>query len=354
MTFTGDEPAPENTELTTGVLVEARPAELGGPATGGTGAGGRLRRFGRGAHRVLRFLTAYPRVTIEAVLMVASLVVGLLILPSLAAATPGPPAIQDIFLERPVNVAAYLLFDDWGGGITVAVGMDVPPGTSAPWKLYVFYKAEDSLVNERMPNSVSLAGNLTSADIGTPGYKGAVFSGRLAGGSKSYTEFDNGYYQRLSDKFNFNSSSNGLPNDYQFVDFNLAGPVPINTVSGANLAVSLPTLGHLDDTTGKGQVAAPFNAEVFYDGGNYEAITGGATIEGGQWWDWFDHGFFPPTVATGLDAVKQQVEQNNTFIAAAMFGLSAAAAAALCVELVEAYQEHRRRRQEVAGATPTT
>lgn len=347
MTLSGDEPAVPPEDADSSVLVEPSTTAPADAAKGGW-----HRRLGHGARRGLRLFTAFPRATIEAVLMVASLIVGLLILPSLAAATPGPVAIQDILLERPTNVPAYLLFDDYGTGITVAVGMDVPAGTKAAWQLLISYKSEDSLVNESMSKGVSFTGNLTSSDIQTPGYKGAIFSGSLAGGSKSYTEFDDGYYQRLSDKFNFNSNSSGLPSDYQFVDFNVAGPYPIDTVSGANLAVSLPTLGHIDDSTGKDQTPAPFNAEVFYDGGNYEAITGGATIEGGQWWDWFDHGFFPPTVATGLDAVKQQVEQNDTFIAAAMFGLSAAAAAALCVELVEAYQQHRRRRFDVAKASP--
>jgi hypothetical protein len=338
MTESGDDPVAPADESGSGVLVGSAPTDPGGDQPVG-----RVRRLGRVARRALRALTVYPRVTIEAVLMVASLVVGLVILPSLAAATPGQAAIERIVLERPTNIPAYLLFDDYGTGITVAVGMDVPAGHKAPWNLLVVYDSPDQLTNETLSRGVSFGGNVGSSFVGVPGYKGVVFSGSMSGGSKSYSEFANGYYERFSEKFNANSSSGGLPSDYQFVDFNIAGPVSIDTVSGANLAVSLPELYHLDNSTTKGEVSAPFNVEVFYDGGTYQAITGGATIQGGEYWDWFNHGFFPSTVATGVDVVKQQAEQNDTFIAAAMFGLSAAAAAALCVEIVEAYQEHRRR-----------
>jgi hypothetical protein len=335
MTFTDDEPLSQSDQPGSSVPVEPPPA-----VAGDGDHVNRVRRVARSVHRVLRPLTAYPRVTIEAVLMAASLVVGLVILPSLAAATPGNAAISEIILERPANIPSYLLFDDFGTGLTVALGMDVPKGKKAPWKLLIAYDSQDQLTNESMSRPVSPGGSAGSVGAG---YKSAVFTGTMAGGSNSYTEFDNGYYTVFSQRYNAFSNSSGLPSDYEVVNFNISGPVQVDTVSGANLAASLPALLHVDDSTGKGQTTAPFNSEVFYDGGSYEAVTGGATIEGGQYWDWFDHGIFPPTVATGVDVVKQQAEQNDTFIAAAMFGLSAAAAAALCVELVEAYQDHRRR-----------
>jgi len=272
------------------------------------------------------------------------LVVGLLILPTLSAASPGPAPIQAVVLERPSNSPAYLLFDDYGTGDTVGVGMDVPAGTKASWKLILIYSSEDSLTNRSESSNVSFAGNLSSSDIGTPGYQGVVFTGTLAGGSNSYTEFADGYFQRFSQKFNISGSGSAdtwLPTDDAVVNFTISGPVQIATVSGANVAISLPTL--LKSDSKSNQPSAPFNTEVFYDGGSYQAVTGGATIQGGHYWDWFNHGFFPPTVATGVDGVEQQREQNNTFIAAAMFGLAAAAVAALSIEVVEATQQHRRR-----------
>lgn len=340
MTFPGDEPNSGVARVGTDVVGEQTRSESeGAPLRPGP-----LRRLGRFLRLILRPLTAYPRVTIEAVLVVAALVVGLLILPTLSAASPGPTAVKVVLLERSSDVPTYLLFDDYGTGVTVGVGMDVPAGTKASWKLILIYNSEDSLTNRSETSNVSFAGNLSGSDIGTPGYQGVVFSGTLAGGSNSYTEFADGYFQRYSQKFNISGSGSadtGLPTDDAVVNFTISGPAQIATVSGANVAISLPTL--LKSDSKSNQVSAPFNTEVFYDGGTYQAITGGATIQGGQYWDWFNHGIFPPTVATGVNGVEQQREQNNTFIAAAMFGLAAAAMAALSIEVVEAIQQHRRR-----------
>ena len=304
----------------------------------------RKRRFARWLSRAL---VAFPKATIEAVLFVAALVVGLVVLPSLAVLSSSQPAIQAIILERPYDIPSYLLFDNFGSGNTIALGMDVPAGVTAHWTLVIILNSEDSLTNESFSPDIKYTGSASSSALADPGFRGVVLTGTFAAGAKSYTEFDSGYYQVYSERYRaFGESGNhGLPKDYEAVNFSVSGPVHLATVSGANVSVSLPSLVQRDKFTATGQTSAPFNSEVFYDGGIYQPLTGGATIQGGRYWDWFTHGFFPPAVATGLDAVEQENEQTKTFVAAAMFGLAASALAGMCIEIVDAAGAVRRRRK---------
>jgi hypothetical protein len=348
---------PSNDSSAVGDSVTAD-AETDTTATGGAGA--KQRRVRHWFGLPFRPLTAYPRVTIEAILTVASLVVGLIILPSLATPAKGPTAIQAIVLERPANIPAYLFYGDFGSSNnTIYVGMDVPLGTKAKWTLFILFNSLDTLTNEQMSKPVNIVTKLSSSDLGEKGVRGLELSGTTAGGSTSYSQLQNGFNTLVSQNANSffsKSTGDGIPKDLEGFSFGLSGPAQQSAVSGANVSVTLPSLLNKDDGSSAKAVPAPVNTEAIYDGGNYQAITGGATIEGGHYWDWYNHGYFPSTVATGLDTVEQQNEQNKTFIAAAMFGLSAAAVAALAIELVEVF-EHRRARHrhapEGAGTAPS-
>jgi hypothetical protein len=297
--------------------------------------------------RALRLFSRYPRVSIEAILTVAATLVGVLILPPLTTATAGPAPIQSVVLEAPSNVPTYLLYDAYQGGETIAVGMDNPGKTPVKWSMVIIYDVSDTLANRQIgPGNATFAGKVSSATLGSSkDYVGEVINGSAPPGAKAFTEFDNGYWSLFSNHYNpfaQNGNGGGLPSDYTAVNFEIKGPVQVATDSGASTAVPLP--GLFDDVQQAKGPAAPFNSEVFYDAGTYQNLTGGATIQGGTNWDWFDHGLFPQTVATGIDDAVQQTEQNETFIAAAMFGLGAAAAAAFCIEVVDVFEVRRRER----------
>jgi hypothetical protein len=348
---------PSNVSSDVGDSISAT-AETDTTAPGGAEA--KQRRLRHWFGLLFRPLTAYPKVTIEAILTVASLVVGLIILPTLATPAAGATAIQAIVLERPANIPAYLFYGDFGSSSnTIYVGMDVPHGTTAKWNLFILYNSLDRLTNEQMSKPVNIVTKLSSSDLGERGVRGLELSGTTVGGSTSYSQLQNGYYTLVSQNANSffsNSTGGGIPDDLEGFSFGLSGPVQASTVSGANVSVTLPSLLNKDDGSRAKEIPAPVNTEAIYDGGNYQAITGGATIEGGHYWDWYNHGYFPSTVATGLDTVEQQNEQNKTFIAAAMFGLSAAAVAALAIELVEVLEHRRARRRrapEGASAAPS-
>jgi hypothetical protein len=303
--------------------------------------------------RVHRLFTRYPRVTIEAILTIAATLVGVLILPPLTAAKAGPAPIASIVLERPSNVATYLLYDAFQGGETIAVGMDNPGTAPAKWSMVIIYNDKDTLSDRSISQgNATFAGKISSANLGFgKDYVGEVINGSAAPGSKSFTEFDNGYWALFSNEFNpfaHNGNGGGLPGDYTAINFTIKGPVPVATDSGASTAVPLP--GLFDDIQQVKGATEPFNSEVFYDAGTYQNLTGGATVQGGTNWDWFDHGLFPPTTVTGIDDAVQQTEQNETFIAAAMFGLAAAAAAAFCIEVVDVFEVRRRNRSAARPA----
>jgi hypothetical protein len=286
-------------------------------------------------------------------LTIAATLVGVLILPPLTTATAGPPPIEGIVILRPSDVPTYLLYDAYQGGETVAVGMDNPGSTPVKWQMVIIYNVKDTLADRQVTQGkASFDTKLSASFLGTSkDYVGWLIDGVAQPGSKSFTEFDDGYWSLFSNKYDpfaQDGSGSGLPDDYTAIDFTIKGPVPVAAVSGASTAVPLP--GLFDKVDAVIGTTAPFNSEVFYNAGTYQNLTGGATIQGGTNWDWFDHGLFPQTVATGIDDAKQQTEQNETFIAAAMFGLAAAAAAGFSLEVVDVIEA---RRHERAAARPS-
>ncbi len=264
----------------------------------------------------------------------------MLILPPLGTAGPGPAPISGFVLIRASNVPAYLLYDVYNGGETVVVGMDT--NVQVNWELVIVYDAQDSLIN-RSTRNASFGPALSAKFLNaSPGEVGVLVRGTAYPGFDSFSEYQRGYFSVFSTEFNPYASggNNGLPEDDSTINFDVTGPVPVATQSGADEAITFPTIVTKSAPGSSGPPAA-FNSEVFYDAGTYQNLTGGATIQGGVYWDWFDNGLFPGTVATGVDNATLQAEQNKTFIAAAMFGLAAAGAAGLALEIVDALERRR-------------
>ncbi len=292
----------------------------------------------------------YPRVAIEAILMTVSLALGLWFLPNTAVATPGSAAaIQIIGLQRPAGIPTYVgdLSADTASPVNeLVIGMDVPKAApAANFTLVVIYSNQDRMVDRSIVNgNAQFAGHFSSKDLGDPGYQGMVISGTIKPGSRSYTEFHHGYLQAYS-QGNIVNTGTATPNDSVKVEFVITGPMQITHVAGSSMAARLPAITLIDEKADAGQLSAPFSAEMIYDGGDYQDQTGGATIEGGTNWEWSSDGELSSIVVTGVDPSTQQSANNDLFLAAVLFGLSAASAAAFAVELVEALQDHRRHRR---------
>lgn len=338
MTVFGDTPEDHGSEETTELAARFAegehfiPEETPAPV-------GRTRRVLRLLRRPTRIVTAYPRVTIEAVLTLAATLVGLFILPPLTAAAPGPAPIDRIALVRPPSVPAYLLYDIYQGGETIVVGFD----TKVPvnWGLAIVYNPADKIVEGSTHDAV-FGQKLSAKYINSGnGDVGLYIHGTANPGFHSYTQFENGYYSVYTQHFNV-FQGGGLPTDDATINFRVTGPIPLAYATGASEAITFPQLVYKDFGPGKN---ADFRSEMFYDAGTYQNQTGGATIQGGEYWDWLTDGLFPGTIATGVDNAKLQTEQNQTFIAAAMFGLAAAGAAGLCLELVDVYELRRQARR---------
>lgn len=307
--------------------------------------------------RIVRPVVRYPRVSIEGFLTLASIGLGLYFLPTAGAAVPPPQAaIQSLVLSRTANVPTYVLdrsADTQGPDNEIIVGMDVA-ATSKPvnWTLYIVYRDEDHIVDRNGTSDVNFGAVLSSHDLGLPGYQALQVTGTIKPGSRSYTEYKPGFLQTVSQN-GLLSGGSAEPKDVSKVDFVLSGPIPITVVSGASMAVSLPGITPFSGDTPKGAQPAPFHAEMLYDAGLYQNQTGGPTIEAGTTWDWStNNAIFQATTATGLHNGEARTEENDLFLAAVFFGLSAAAGAAFAVELVEAVQEHSREKRERAAAVP--
>jgi hypothetical protein len=340
MTIFGDTPQDEGSEAAAWTAARIAEGEHPPASSESPERVGRLRRLLRIGRRALRPLTKYPRVTIEAVLTGGALLAGLLILPPLTAAAPGRAAIDRIALIRPPPTPAYLLYDIYPGGETVVLGFDTT--VKEDWGLVIIYDPADHIVEGKTHNA-TFGQRLSAKYINSGnGDVGLYVHGMAKPGFHSYSEFQNGYYSVFSQHFNI-FKGGGLPVDDAVINFQITGPVPLAYVTGASEAITLPQLVYKDFGSGKN---ADFRSEMFYDAGTYQNQTGGATIQGGEYWDWLTDGLFPGTVATGVDNAKLQTEQNQTFIAAAMFGLAAAGAAGLCLEIVDVVEIRRQARRE--------
>lgn len=301
----------------------------------------------------------YPRVTIEAILTLASIAVGLYFLPTAAtAAPPEEAAIQSIDVVRSANVPVYLAdrsADTKGPVNELLVGMDVPAGSKpVTWQLFVVFRNEDHVVDRTASDGVSFGPVVNSHDLGIKGYQALEVDGTMQPGSHSYSEFQNGFNQAVN-QGGLANIDHAEPRDVAKVDFVVDGPVPLTVISGSSMAVTLPAMTVVTDNAPAGQAPAQFNAEMLYDGGDYQNLTGGPQIEGGTTWEWFSRdGVFTSTSATGQNQGDKQAEENDLFLAAVMFGLSAAAGAAFAVELVEAIQEARRDKRARSPMVPST
>ena len=124
------------------------------------------------------------------------------------------------------------------------------------------------------------------------------------------------------------------PSDFARVSFDVSGPVSSQVISGQRLAVVEPmilmanSLYSSVSATNQQAAPAPFNAEVLYDAGSYELQGSGPSVTGppaNMNWDWFGQNGLQSTSAVGVNTADEQNDQNHLFLAAVLFGLSAAA-----------------------------
>lgn len=304
--------------------------------------------------RIVSLPVRFPRVTVEAVLLTASLALAFWYLPNTSAAKPeSMSAVQQIALIRPANIPSYVLDNAPYPGSPqdeVVLGMDVPAGSKpVSWDLVIFYPDQDQMVDRGVNNGdVHFGYVATSKDLGDPGYQGIDITGTMPAGSNSYSEFKDGYSATQA-KVGLNGGSDTTPKDDVDFFFTIKGPVQPTDIQGATMAVNLPGIYvGSNDQTAK-QAPAAFVSEDYYNGGIYQNLTGGPTIQGGTNWDWLNTGPTAAVSATGVDPAGQQDANNQFFLAAVLFGLAAAAGAALAVELVEAVQDSRRERKLATG-----
>jgi hypothetical protein len=282
--------------------------------------------------------------------MTVSLTLGFLFLPNTAVATPvSTTAVPIIGLQRPPGISTYvgdLSADTISPLNEIVIGMDVPKTAhAAQFELIVLYSNKDHMVDLKFSSSEKpVAHHVSSKELKDPKYQAEAISGTIKPGSRSYTEFHQGYLGVYA-QGDILSTQRPTPNDAVKIGFVIKGPVQITHVAGASMSARLPAITLLSERAHAGQLSAPFTSEMIYNGGDYQDQTGGATIQGGTHWEWSSQGELNSLVVTGVDPAAQQSASNDLFLAAVLFGLSAASAAAFAVELVEAIQDHRRHRR---------
>jgi len=270
-------------------------------------------------------------------LFAASLTVGLIYFPDLSSGQPPTStAMSFLVIQRSENVPTYLLDQQDNGSHgrnIVTIGMDVSDGTRVNWTLSIWYATGDHLTGWRTPQSITVGRpfNLNGSQV--------VHVTGTMNASHSYTEFQTGYLNRRL----FHSGD--VTDDAQ-MEFFVSGPDRNEISSGPRLYESPPALVDFLYANAPANVQqeapAPFTAEVLFNAGTYELQGSGPKVTGSPGdmsWDWLSNGTLLPSVAVGVDASQEQGEQNDLFIAAALFGLAGAALAALLLELIDAIRK---------------
>jgi hypothetical protein len=309
-------------------------------------AGTSARRKGLG--RIFEPAAHYPRAAVELVLVVASVALGFVYLPALGVPTTASQmAIPYIELDESANVPTYVLdrpADASGPQNQVTIGMNVPAaGPPVHWWLFIDYAKGDGVSNVDTPSGVSEGTDSTPNEV--------EFWGTMKPGSVSYTEYQHGYLE--------NQLSNiQIPKDTTTVTFVLRGPAQSRDVMGSTLSVEQPAIAafvapaNLARNVNNPPPPTTFLAEVLFDAGSYELQGSGPTVTGTPghlMWDWMGPGGIQQQSAIGTDNGKAQTDQVDLVLAGALFGLTGAAAAALALELVVAFQEHHRQYRRRKG-----
>ncbi len=301
--------------------------------------------------RVFRPAAHYPRAAVELALVALSVALGLAFLPPLdVAASASQMAISYIVVDQSANVPTYVLdqpADQGSPQNQVTIGMDVPStGPKVHWQLLIAYAKADRLSPQYTSSGVRY-GSVRSSDRST---KLMEFTGTMKPGSLSYTEFQDGYLEnQLTDLQS--------PKDISTVTFTVRGPVHSDDTTGSTLSISEPAIADFiappnSSSHVNGQTPTDFKTEVLFDAGSFELQGSGPTVTGPPghlMWDWISQGAAEEHSAIGTDNAQVQTDQNHLFLAAVFFGVSAAAAAALALELVGAFQEHHKERRRRKG-----